>query len=326
MKNISLFDVALSVPLEDSDVFSGCVEAIPWADYLLNPRRLRGSDFLMRWSQGRWSEERIVQAIEDTGQYFAVPYGPSGPAPEGDAKEIERYFERLERTGWRTMKRPDLLVFRGEERAKVSEIISELGTLQELPFTSEEDMRVANLRDLAVMAVECENSLWKARQMPDFGVKLTPQKRLGGKLGLKKTAVVPTVILKNEDREPLKEWQLRCRVPVHIWHVFYDIAFGIALDDAEDLIRAGAIAETSQVFQAPSGATTRKSIYKIYYHYAYVVGEATQEPHLRAEAITDKNGHVLPYVTFHGGRLTLSSETVTRLRELAASRFQTHRT
>ena len=25
--------------------------------FLVNPRRLRGSDFLMRWAQGRWSEE-----------------------------------------------------------------------------------------------------------------------------------------------------------------------------------------------------------------------------------------------------------------------------
>jgi hypothetical protein len=25
-------------------------------DFLINPRRLRGSDFLMRWAQGRWSD------------------------------------------------------------------------------------------------------------------------------------------------------------------------------------------------------------------------------------------------------------------------------
>jgi len=31
-------------------------------DFLINPRRLRGSDFLMRWAQGRWSEEIVVRA------------------------------------------------------------------------------------------------------------------------------------------------------------------------------------------------------------------------------------------------------------------------
>ncbi len=31
-------------------------------DFVINPRRLRGSDFLMRWSQGRWSEEIVIRA------------------------------------------------------------------------------------------------------------------------------------------------------------------------------------------------------------------------------------------------------------------------
>ena len=39
---------------------------IAWADFLLNPRRLRGSDFLMRWSQGVWSEHRLTKAVEET--------------------------------------------------------------------------------------------------------------------------------------------------------------------------------------------------------------------------------------------------------------------
>jgi hypothetical protein len=36
---------------------------IAWANYWLNPRQLRGSDFLMRWSQGVWSETRLCEAI-----------------------------------------------------------------------------------------------------------------------------------------------------------------------------------------------------------------------------------------------------------------------
>jgi hypothetical protein len=60
-----------------------------------------------------------------------------------------------------------------------------------------------------------------------FGVPLKPQKRLGGKLGLAKNAVLPTIILKDEDRRPLLEWQAQRQVPIHIWHVFYDLAFGL---------------------------------------------------------------------------------------------------
>jgi hypothetical protein len=61
-------------------------------------------------------------------------------------------------------------------------------------------------------------------------------KRLGGKNGLSKGAVLPNVIIKDEDREPLKAWQTQRGLPIHIWHVFYDLAFGIALDEAERLI------------------------------------------------------------------------------------------
>ena len=84
---------------------------LPWSEFLLNPRRLRGSDFLMRWSQGRWSEERLIQALNATGRYFALPYGPSGVAPDNDVRAYELYFERLEAAGLGTVKRPDLLIY-----------------------------------------------------------------------------------------------------------------------------------------------------------------------------------------------------------------------
>jgi len=307
---LPLFEVALSVSEEETELLLFGTSLVPWAEYYLNPRRLRGSDFLMRWSQGRWSEERIVQAVNDTGRYFALPYGPSGTAPEGDIRDFERYFERLQNAGLGKTKRPDLLIMRAADKGEVDALVTDLGGLEELPFTAEDDPRMANLIMLAIIAVECENSLWRAKKMPDFGRQLTPQRRLGGKPGLKKSAVVPTVILKEEDRRPLRKWQRNHRVPIHIWHVFYDTAFGISLDDAERLIRSGRIEETRQVFQAPGGATTRKSIYKIYYHYAYCLGETTEEPALAAESITDKNGHILPYVRFQGGKFSLSPKAL----------------
>jgi len=91
---ISLFESALCVPKEDIEFELGGFGPAPWAEFILNPRRLRGSDFLMRWSQGQWSEERIIQAVEKTGKFFALPYGPSGVAPDHDVREFELYFER----------------------------------------------------------------------------------------------------------------------------------------------------------------------------------------------------------------------------------------
>lgn len=172
----------------------------------------------------------------------------------------------------------------------------------------------------AVVAIECENSLWVARQMPFFGSPLKPQKRWGGKPRFAKKAVLPTVILKDEDRLPLLDWQTQRGVPIHIWHVFYDLAFGLALNEAERLFAEGLIEPTLQVFQAPGGQTTTKSIYKIYYHYAYELGEAEEAPALIPAHIIDKNGHVLPYVKFAGGSLKLHPTAMAQLHRLTEER------
>ncbi len=97
--DFDLFDRDLSVSVEEIELFLSGLGFAPWAEFFLNPRRLCGSDFLMRWSQGVWSEERIVQAVNDTGRYYALPYGPSSVAPEGDVRELELYFERLNKAG-----------------------------------------------------------------------------------------------------------------------------------------------------------------------------------------------------------------------------------
>ena len=204
-KDINLFEIAFSVAVEDIEIELRGQCPVPWTDFLLNPRRLRGSDFLMRWSQGVWSEKRLIQAVNETGRYFALPYGPSGTAPNEDVREFELYFERLQQAGLGRLKRPDLLIFRKSDEVSVKEIVHKLGGIQELPFISEEDVNIEELLSRAILAVECENSLWRASRMPDYGSELEPQRRLGGQLGMKKSAVLPTVIIKEEDRLPLRK-------------------------------------------------------------------------------------------------------------------------
>jgi hypothetical protein len=46
------FEKVLSVSKENIALELRDFPLLPWVDFLLNPRRLRGSDFLMRWSQG----------------------------------------------------------------------------------------------------------------------------------------------------------------------------------------------------------------------------------------------------------------------------------
>jgi len=313
---MSLFDEELILSAVDTPTALLRFDPLPCRDFLLNPRRLRGSDFLMRWSQGRWSEDRIVEAVGATGDYVALRYGPSGTAPHDDPREFELYFERLEAAGLADVKRPDVLIFAGEAAPEVETIVDTVGGEAELPFRPETDPIIQRLLNLAIVAVECENSLWVCRDMPDFGAELRPQKRLAGKPGLPKSAVVPTLIIKEEDRERLRVWQEQARTPVHLLHVFYDLAYGIAFDRVERLISDGLIEPCRQLFQAPGGATTSKIIYKVYYHYAYRLGQVTDPPTLRAESIKDTNGHVLPFVRFDGGRIVLDFEALTVLSSL----------
>lgn len=306
------FERELTLPVEDIEfVFRG-VPRIPWGAFHLNPRRLRGSDFLMRWSQGVWSEKRVIDAVNATGRFYALPYGPSGAAPSGDIREFELYFERLENAGLGATKRPDLLVFQADAKADMDSFVSKLGGEKELPFTPEKDLRP--LLDMAIVAVECENSLWVAEKMPAFGSALRPMKRLGGRPGLPKTAVLPTIILKGEDRKPLHKWQSEHSVPIHLWHVFFDRAYGISLDNAQRIIDQGLIEPTEQTFQAPGGATTRKTIFKIYYHYGYELGVSQETPNLVPDYVEDKNGHILPFVRFRGGSLALRPNVLETLK------------
>lgn len=314
---MKLFEEILSVSAGELEIELRGHTAISWADFVLNPRRLRGSDFLMRWSQGVWSEERIVQAVNETEEFWAMPYGPSGVAPDDDVRAFELYFERLEQAGLGKIKRPDLLIFQEADEQQVLTIVGRLGGVEELPFTPEESPAMQEILAMALVAVECENSLWKASLMPGYGSELKPQKRLGGKLGLKKNVVLPTVIIKEEDRKPLLDWQSQHGVKIHVWQVFYDRAWGMSLDRAESLIADGLILPTIQTFQAPGGATSKKAIYKFYYHYGYQIGHSREEPSLVAAHIVDKNGHILPYVKFDGGSMTLDAEALEILQELS---------
>lgn len=308
------FENELQVLTQNIELEFKGIEDISWADFLLNPRRLRGSDFLMRWTQGVWSEHRLTEAINNSNEFYAIPYGPSGTAPDNDVRAFELYFERLDEAGLGNIKRPDLLLFKNKDRAFVEQFILEIGGEEELPFVPEDQLRL--LLDKAILAIECENSLWVADRMPDYNTPMKPQKRLGGKLGLSRSAVLPTVIIKEEDREPLSRWQAENHIPIHIWHVFFDRAYGLSFDEAQRLVDEGLILPTEQVFQAPGGATTKKAIYKYYYHYAYPLGISTETPQLVPDYIQDKNGHILPYVKFEGGALSLTQQVLDVLRSL----------
>src|SRR3989338_10057133 len=126
------FEKILSVTSEDIELELRSYKEVCWSDFLLNPRRLRGSDFLMRWSQGVWSENRVIEAVNETDDFFAIPYGPSGTAPTDDVRAFELYFERLEKAGLGDIKRPDFLVFKKSDEKVLNEFLKSIGGIQEL--------------------------------------------------------------------------------------------------------------------------------------------------------------------------------------------------
>lgn len=103
---MGLFDRVFGVSEADTEILMRDDWEIAWDSFLLNPRRLRGSDFLMRWSQGVWSERRIAEAVNDTGTYAALPYGPSGVAPSDDVRAHECTSSDLRQLGWGTSNGP----------------------------------------------------------------------------------------------------------------------------------------------------------------------------------------------------------------------------
>lgn len=48
--------------------------------------------------------------------------------------------------------------------------------------------------------------------------------------------------MKDEDTDRRRSWQNEHSVPIHLWHVFHDLAFGIALENAHEVIAEGGAA------------------------------------------------------------------------------------
>ena len=75
------FERILQITDVDLDFLLSDIFAQALCEFYLNPRYLRGSDFLMRFSQGRWAEDIVARTMNVTDDLCAVPYGPSSVAP-----------------------------------------------------------------------------------------------------------------------------------------------------------------------------------------------------------------------------------------------------
>ena len=274
-------------------------------EYVINPRRLRGSDFLMRWAQGRWSEDIVIRALNNTDRLGVIPYGPSTVAPE-DPVELEHFFDKMDVIA-QEGKRPDLLLYdRSTFEWARNELTARLGDAEKLAETPSSG--VTDIIAKARAALEIENSLWVTEKMPGFGRPFGRYTRGKNKGRLKPAGVIPTIIVKEEDIARLQKWQSTHNVPIYVVHIFYDRGYFIKFDEVLSLLNTGELAFEIQKFTNPDGtAATSKQIVKVPYILCKEFG-AVSNPQLVPKTFVDKNGKVMAYVTFSGGEITLSEQ------------------
>ena len=271
--------------------------------YLINPRRLRGSDFLMRWSQGRWSEEIVIRALNETSHFSVVPYGPSTVAPD-DPAELELFFEKMDLIA-QEGKRPDLLLYDKAVSDWVQDQLEHrLGSAEKMAETS--SARVRDVIARARAALEIENSLWVTEKMPGFGKPFSRYTRGKNKGRIKPSGIIPTVIVKQEDIPRLQQWEADHKIPIYVVHIFYDRGYFIKFDDVLALLDSGELGMESQRFTNPDGtAASPKLIVKVPYVLCKEFGTVSG-PTLAPRTFVDKNGKVMTYVTFSGGEIRLA--------------------
>jgi hypothetical protein len=271
--------------------------------FLINPRRLRGSDFLMRWAQGRWSEEIVIRALNQSNQFGVIPYGPSTVAPE-DPNELELFFEKMDAIA-QEGKRPDLLLYDKQTcQWAQSELERRLGSVEKMAETPS-----ARLRDVIIQAraaLEIENSLWVTEKMPGFGKPFSRYTRGKNKGRLKPSGVIPTIIVKEEDIPRLRQWEDDYGVPIYVVHIFYDRGYFIKFSKVLDLLDSGELGMETQRFTNPDGtAASPKQIVKVPYILCKEFGTVSGQT-LSPRTFVDKNGKVMTYVTFSDGDVHLS--------------------
>lgn len=283
------------------------------------PPTFRGSDFAARWEQSRWSEERIQEAINASHEFVAIPYGRSGIGPDATDKEaVKEYWKKfVEVEGdW---KRPDFLVVPASAHKANAKKWEALG---DTTIVADEELR--SILDCAICGVEGENSLWVAEQMPDFNSTL-PLTKL-------KSLVAPTIWVKEEDREPLQQWSKHFGIPIVVAQIFFDrgyvVELNTVLDDVSRILAAqgadrtnlqkelGVLITEQSYPDARTGVPKVKTAYQAHHTRGVCFGISIEKPHCVAKAKPERNGKIIPYVAFHGGRMEITKEALEFFRNL----------
>lgn len=262
--------------------------------------RFRGENFRGKWSLGSWSEKHILDAINSSDELRAVPYGKSEVGPTGAAEKQAYWDEYKDRESFG--KRPDVLVF---ERSIYEEFERQgrLELVRDLPNRREDEIK--EIVENSLLGVEAEASIWQGEKMPHYGRDWHNRTGRSKPLCELGSWTAPTVIVKDEDMQPLINWQEYYGKPIYIVHLFYDMAFMLNFARLRQYIADGVVCGEVQDY-----GKAKKVIYKTYYGLASTFGEFTELAEIVPFVSQTKGGKFEADLYFDGGTLVLSRSTV----------------
>jgi len=254
----------------------------------------RGIDFLINWSMGSWSEDRVLEAINDTGRYIAVRYGISRVGPFS-FEEYAKYYQRLRQRVYLHGKRPDLIVFDLNTYQKLKqELGSIVDNLMDVP-DNEADTVVKE----ALFGVEVEVSKWHVGKMLEYQEKQGKRRRKSSIMG-------PTFTIKEEDIKPLIRWVTDFNKEIVVVQTFYDRAYAITFSDVRNLIERK---ESIEGVKAEVDKKTKKmTCYISCLKYGILFGEFNPIPSVQGKVLIDEKGQLWPMVEFVDGKLIITEE------------------
>lgn len=175
--------------------------------------------------------------------------------------------------------------------------------LNNLPDNLESDIQ--EIVESALLGIESEASIWQGEKMKHFGRNWS--EKIGNLKALSevKTWTAPTVIVKDEDLQPLVDWQNYYQKPIYIVHLFYDMALMLDFSKLREYITDGTV--KGEIFDYGKAS---KTIYKTFYGLATEFGKFTELAEIIPFVSQTNGGKFEADLYFEGGEIDISQDTI----------------
>jgi len=247
-----------------------------------------------------WAEEKIIEAVNSTMQFFAIRYGQSRYDGELISKKdawknyVTRVYTEMSKYG----KRPDVLIFK-KDYADIKSIPPDIS---EKP---EDEIKDIVFKSLAGFEVRSSSYYYeeyvKARGKEYKELSIT---------------------VKEEDIERLLKWRnTYCgSKPIYYVQIFFDKGFYISFDEILSIIERAKITKVKH-YRKEKDRETGKLTHFIGIDHAKLGLIAEESPTLTAEVIKAWDGKVYAIRMPKGGRFKLTNEFIQELTSLTTKSF-----